>query len=306
MAPPAPARVMAIEPSLVQPDLRRWLDPHMVAFDGHVEPRNKLLLFLCGSFGTPARQQLFIQTAAAQGYHAINLSYPNSWTVGGLCRGSANPTCHGTLRRDIIYGRSRSGQMSLAAGESVVERFAHLLDYLAKHQSDRDWSRYINSGSIDWSSVITAGHSQGGGHAAVIAKDLELHRVIMLAAPVDHHQASGEPASWLSDPAATPPSRWLGFIHRRDQGLAHVRRAWSLLGLDAFGPPVNVDNSTPPYAGSHQLFTEIGGVHGNRFHGSVVQDRVTPLATTGTPIFLPTWRYLLDADDTWGAASPTR
>lgn len=286
-------RCIEIAPEQTDAAIAQWREPHLVAYDPQAATRNQLFLFLCGSYGIPARQQLITTLAARLGYHAINLSYPNSWTVGGLCRDSHDPDCHGKVRLDVLDGGERSGLVQIKAAESLEHRLGSLLAYLVTQAPDQSWEQFLDdSGGIDWSKLVVAGHSQGGGQAAIIGKQHRVARVIMLAAPVDHLRTLEHHAAWLSAPGATPATCYFGFVHGEDQGFEHIQRSWELLGLDA-RPAVTVDQSGPPYGGAQRLITEFGQVRRDKYHGCVVADRITPMQLDGTPVFEPVWRYLL-------------
>lgn len=286
-------RCAEIPPEHCDPEITPWREPHLVAHDSSVPALGQLFLFLCGSHGIPARQHLITTLAARLGYHAINLSYPNSWTVGGLCRDSTDPDCHGRVRLDILDGAERSGLVQVGPTDSIEHRLRTLLAHLADRAPDQGWARFLDTnGQIDWATLVVAGHSQGGGHAAIIGKCHTVARVIMLAAPVDYVQALRSPAAWLAAPGATPAERYFGFVHRADQGLDKILQAWTLLGLDT-RPLTRIDDNEPPYGHAQRLVTDQAPVPRDRYHNCVVQDRTTPLRLDGTPIFEPVWRYLL-------------
>lgn len=285
--------MIQIAPTETDPAIDSWTDNHLVAVDPGTSPRNKLFLFLCGSYGIPARQSLITRLAASLGYHAVNLCYPNAWTIGGLCRGSADPDCHGDVRLQIFDGVPRTGLVEFASANAIENRLIKLVTYLDARFPGEGWGRYLRAQGVDWSSVIAAGHSQGGGQAAIIGKVRAVDRVVMLASPADHRRGGLGCAPWLIERGATPPERYFGFVHRNDQGFEHIEMAWQALGMDPGQPLVSVEESAPPYSGSRRLVTDIGGVPKGRYHGCVVQDRITPLRADGRPVFEPVWRYLL-------------
>jgi hypothetical protein len=282
-----------IPPEVTDPTIDNWTDTHFVAFDTHVAARNKLFLFLCGSYGIPARQRLIIQLAAHMGYHAVNLSYPNSWTVAGLCRDSEDRDCHGEVRLEIFDGVPRSGLVDIGAANSIVNRLAKLLGYLEAKFSEQGWSQYLGQDGIQWDAVVVAGHSQGGGQAAIIAKQHLVDRVVMFASPVDYVRRGRAHATWLAEPGVTPAERYFGFVHRGDNGFERIQSAWEMLGMAAGGPIVDIDEHKTPYAHSQRLVTDVGYVRRNKYHGCVVQDNLTPAEPDGTLVFEPVWRYLL-------------
>jgi hypothetical protein len=285
-------RIDLILPRLTDLAIDRWLEPHCVVFNPDIPVQGNLFLFLSGSYGHPGRQSLIVQAAAAMGYPAINLRYPNFWTVGGLCQNSPDPDCHAKVRREIIYGVDSSPKIEINAANSIQNRLVKLLQYLHRQYPEQGWLKYLEGETPQWQSMVVAGHSQGGGHAAMIAKEQEVARVIMFGAPADTCRGNRSLASWISTPNATPCDRYFGFVHIQDQGFKKIQQAWQRLGMDAYGSMVDVDKQSPPYLGSHQLVTAARPARPGKYHASVVVDHSTPTRVDGTPLFQEAWQYL--------------
>ena len=115
-----------IPPEVTDPEIDNWLEPHYVAIDKSVRAKQKLFLFFSGTYGNPGRQRLVTQQAATWGYHAINLRYPNSNTVGSLCRRSRDPNCHEKVRLEIIDGLDRSHKIHVKRVNSIENRLVKL------------------------------------------------------------------------------------------------------------------------------------------------------------------------------------
>jgi hypothetical protein len=284
--------VYQVPPELTDRTIDNWLDPHYIALSRSPFRQNKLLLFLSGSYGKPGRQLLFLQEAVGLGYHAINLSYPNTWTVAEICEDCQDINCHEKVRLEIIDGEKRSDQIEISPSNSIINRLVKLLLYLHQQQPEENWLQYLEGNAPKWESLIVAGHSQGGGHAAVIAKEYQVARVIMLGAPADYSPVFRGLAPWLSADHATPADRYYGFIHLKDPGFARVQRAWNQLGMTAYGSPINVDRQALPYNHSHCLVTAATPARPEKYHGSVVNDIQTPKLLDNKPLFKQVWRYL--------------
>lgn len=284
-----------VDPRETDPAIDNWLDAHVVAYDPAVLSKKKLLVFFCGSYGIPSRQRSIIHLAARSGYHAVNLSYPNSWTVGRICRSSLDVDCHQKVRLDIIDGLGRSDHVRITPENAILNRLRRLLEFLHNRYPNDLWGRYISEHCVNWASIVAAGHSQGGGQAAVLAKNHQVDRVVMLASPADFHRGSNSPAGWLESPSATPTDRYFGFTHELDNGFQHIMSAWDMLGLAKSGAPIDVDEIEPPYNHSRRLITRYAQVLRGKYHASIVQDTATPKSRKGVPIFEPVWRYLLGA-----------
>ena len=266
-------------------------------FGGHVADVpggakvNRLFVHLSGSYGKPVNSLLVLREAARQGLHAIGLAYPNVPTVDSLCTNSADAACHEKVRLEIIDGADRTPLVSVDRNNSIESRLASALNYLQSRFPADGRGQYLLNGAPNWSSVVISGHSQGGGHAAMMARDRLFARVCMFASPKDYSRFFRAPAAWQSAAHVTPAVRYYGFNHAQDsQNLTLAN--WRALGLSGLGAPVRVDSAAPPYAGSHQLTTSATPASTGEFHGSVVVDRHTPLRPDGQALFQPVWNQM--------------
>ena len=73
----------------------------------------------------------------------------------------------------------------------------------------------------------------------------------MLSGPWDN--VGGAPASWLATPSLTATNAFYGLTHERESQHAGHLADWKALGLDAFGAPVKLEASSPPFAKTRQL-----------------------------------------------------
>lgn len=287
---PDHARLSEILPQATDPTLTGWRDPHIAAAPLHPSAAPRLWVFLGGSYGKPQRQIALIDHIASLGHWAVNLRYPNDWTIGGLSRRSGAGHVHEALRLQILDGRDRSGMLRLPPQDSILNRLTRLLVWLSDRQATEGWGHFLTAGKPDWPRIAAAGHSQGGGHAAILGKHIPLARVVMLSSPADCVEGDS-PAPWLAREGATPPERYFGFSHLRDPAIDRILAGWENLGLGAFGLPVRVEQADPPYLGSHQLVTNLE-VEGDRHHGSVAVDRAVPRDRDGVPLFRHAWTHL--------------
>lgn len=286
------SKLFVVDPRDTDARIREWTEAHWICINSFVPANGHLLVFLAGSFVNADRVKLFLQCAADLGYRAINLRYPNSWTVGELCRNSDDPDCHAKIRLEIAEGIPARGQLGLRAGDSIVSRLVMLLRFLDERQPDLGWANFLTSRGLRWESIALAGHSQGSGHSALLAKRHRVARVVMLGGPADFNLANNSPASWLGLTGETSVERHFGFVHCKDPGFARTALAWKTMGLESFGPPVNVDGERPPYSNSHQLYTDLDLANG-RFHASVATDGATPKSGDSEVVYEPVWGYLL-------------
>jgi hypothetical protein len=239
-------------------------------------------------------QQLILGTAAARGYHAIGLTYPNPTPVGVLCSDDVDPDCFWDVRREVITGINTSLRIQISPANAIINRLEKLLQHLESRFPAEGWGAFLVSGKIDWSRVTLAGHSQGGGHVGVLSKLVLLDRAVYFSSPADWRQVANTPATWLSRSNVTPASRQYGFIHEQDQlvASAEARANWLALGLGAFGAATSVDGASAPFGNRHQLTTRSTPLLAGSFHGATVVDAATPRTLSGAPAFEPVWIYL--------------
>lgn len=267
---------------------------HYAVSDSAVMPKNQLLVFLPGTRAKPIVYQLFAQEAAKLGYHAIGLSYPNSQTVSEIAD-YQNLDTFGEIRGEILDGVDRTDAITIDRSNSIENRLIKLLNYLDTQHPQEGWRQYLNGDTLVWNSIAIAGHSQGGGQAAFIAKEHELARVIMFSPGLDSAGYYGF-APWVSEPHLTPSDRYYGFIHENDRmvKLDKTLEGWDILGLDTYnGYPENIDSQVDPYHGSHQLTTDSSPRIPRTEHGSIIVDSRVPFLPDGTPLYQDAWQYLL-------------
>jgi hypothetical protein len=286
----------SVSPELVAPATASLQAAHYVAVDRSASPRSELFVFLGGFLATPADASLIVQEAAAQGFRAVGLSYPKPGRLSDLCETNPDDGCFEAARRAIIYGGDRSAPVDVAPADTIVNQLTRLLAYLDTQHPGEGWANYLDNGQPRWSAIRLAGHSNGGSHAALIAQEQAVARLCLFESPIDLIGAAGglrRLPQWIATGGATPSERIYGFRHVRSSSpyAASARGTWGLLGLDTFGPPVDVDANSPPYSGSHYLTTAAVPAVGDDTHNSVVEDRLTPRTASGEPLFAPVWQY---------------
>ena len=273
-----------------------------------VASRGRLLVFLPGTQGRPTQYTAILRAAAARGLHAVGVNYPNQTAMGALCQFSTQADCYWNARNVVVFGGGTpvSGQTPVSSADAIVNRTAKLIADLAARHPAEGWGQYLlGNGTVDWSKVVLAGHSQGGGHVGVLAKTVALNRAVYFSAPEDWNELTDRPASWTSArPNVTPASRQYGFGADSDTLVpnAHAFAHWDALGLPrpATGP-VLAEAGAGAYADSRQLRTALGPNPAStaltpalRNHGITVVDTSTPVDTSGRPSFdvLGVWDYL--------------
>lgn len=296
--------VRQVRPSDTDPLITTFdADSNYVYLNPSMAARNILVVHLPGSYGEPKRATLFGTLAADLGFHSIGLMYPNVPTVGSICSSSSDANCFENVRREIIEGIDYSPSISIGEHECILNRVEKLLVYLHANFPTENWGQYLDiNGDLIFSKIIFSGHSQGGGHAALIGKYHPIKRAVCFSSPKDWSNFFGSPPVWLSPVGwLTSPADIYCFNHTLDE---HARQLeiWDRLGIDDYGIPVNVDSNSTPYGNSRQLTTSYAVSSGDE-HASTIQDNKTP-KVSGIPVFLPVWTYMLTENLTTGLPDP--
>jgi hypothetical protein len=283
--------------------------PHVVLNPSPaIIPQGKLLVFLPGTLGRPSQYRYILRAAAARGYHAIGVTYVNQVAMGTLCQFSADPNCYWNARSVVVFGGGTpvSGQSAVTPANAIVNRVTRLLLSLRTTAPSEGWGQFLRTDNlVDWSTVVLAGHSQGGGHVGVLAKSVLLARAVYFSSPEDWNELTDRPAPWTSARAnVTPASRQFGFGSDFDTLVpnAHASAHWTAMGLSApASGPVLVDGAASPYGGFQQLRTRLAFNPAStaltaalKHHGVPVVDTSTPVDGTGNPLFdgSGVWTYL--------------
>ena len=288
---------IAVAPQSTDPAINIALDEHLVRLPSKGRRNGRLLVFLSSSRVPPSTAEIFQQEAALMGYRVIGLAYPNTPGLASFCPSATDPqACYENVRLQVITGAPQTGFVTVNQANSIDNRLLKLLEYLASTYPNEAWSQFLDDeGAVKWRKIAVAGHSQGAGHAAMIAKLRLVQRVIMLSGITDG--VASVAARWVSV-GATPEERYYGLAHARDaQFLPYYFANWAALGLDVFGGPVAPELTEPPYGGSHTFVTDILPRTGNYVapapHASTGVDFATPLDAEGIPLLRPVWRYML-------------
>lgn len=254
--------------------------------DTRVKPQGKLVIWLMGS-----SSPLF-ERVNSYGLHAIRVHYANGWfSQFGKEPPPADDKFLGKIRLEAATGEDFSDVVNIPKPDGTMERALQLVRWLSTENPPGSWDYFLTEDgqSLRWDRVIMAGSSHGSTTAARFAKHQRVDRVVMFCGPRDQYE------TWQALPSATPANRFFGFSHVLDGGWTghHYDRSWELLGLNQFGPIVNVDSATPPYGNTRRLITD-AEVDNNprRAHGSVVPGGAAVKDAAGRFIHEEVWRYL--------------
>jgi hypothetical protein len=153
-----------------------------------------IVVFFNGSDGDPAHvitdpAKNVFTAAVAAGHHAIGLSYRSNQIVGQICFG--RDACFLPTRTTIIKGVFQTGADNslndILPTEGIEERLRLLLVYLTSADPSGNWASFLTAdhSGMDWTKIISSGHSQGGGHAALLGKLHAVPRIVTFSSPCD-------------------------------------------------------------------------------------------------------------------------
>jgi len=319
-APSADLVEHVVAPKATDLLIDRALADHYAWLDTKVPSNHKLLVFMPSARGTPATFTLVAKEGARLGYHVIGLMYQNDVVLAQACPRAPDPSsCYENVRLDVLDGGDRSFPVAdVSEANSIDNRLTKLLLYLDSAYPDEGWSRFLKHGEPRWSRIAVAGHSQGGGQAAMIAKIRRVARVVMFSSVPDSLPAGQAPA-WLSS-HLTPPNRYFGLAHECDAFFRPIVAGWDSIGMGASvattpdptrpgtacrlwtstsrNAPVAPEDGASPYGRTHVLITNLlpqtGGYVHMSSHHSTANDLYTPLEGDGmTPKLLAAWHYVL-------------
>lgn len=291
------------------------LTPNKTDFAARTVGDGPLLLFLPATRAKPADYQLFLSTATAAGYHVLGLDYWNlGTTLAGTCE--ADPRCYSEVQRNRFDGTDTSRYSHVGPVGSITSRFRDAIAHLSTADPAGGWSRFVAAdGEIQWSDIVVAGHSQGGGEAAYIAHIRPVLGALMFSSPVESDGTFH--AAWMDHPGVTPTTRMFSLDDVRDVFGPRIRGSWKVLGLDGRGGPYMTTTAAPPAGRSpHAILTRLDVGDPDQSHSLTIDDS-TPLAGNGSPRMLPLWEWMLrrfplpevhagpDTDDPSSSPAPT-
>ncbi len=287
----------AILPSATHSAITTYNNEHEVVLDTRVPLKNKLFLFLPGTTGYPAVYKQIVKRAAALGYHAIGLMYPNNSDIYTAAGSNNDLNEFGKCRQEIFDGSDQTTGVNVNTDNCIKTRLNKLLVYLQQHYPGQAWQQFLVNGEIDWSKCVVSGHSQGGGHAFFIAKKFLVDRVISFSS-IDWNTNLNQSATWVTQPGPTPISKFYSFNGLRDQIFSYSNVVTQLSEMGLTGPAISIDSNQPPYSNSHTLTTNATASILVLFpdHNITVLDAYVPKDNQGNVVssFLNAWTYLLN------------
>jgi hypothetical protein len=253
------------------PEAGQVLGNQHAYLDTRVAPTGKLVVYLHGA-GTFANcgDGALGTLVAGWGFHWFGPCFLSNYGVENC--GNDIEGC----RLEALEGVDHHAFLQIEPPDSIERRVVRGLRHLEEVDPQGGWGFFVDGEQPRWSAIVITGHSHGASTSAVIGVHRLVARVVSLAGPNDPGQA------WLSATPMTPRDRFYGFSHTGDgQHMGHLA-AFEALGLP--GTPTRVDGATPPYSGSHRLYSSASV---SDAHGSVTSGNIAG--------FVDVWRYLYGA-----------
>lgn len=253
--------------------------------DTRVPSEGKLVIWLMG-YSEP-----LFDRVSGYGLHIIRVHYANGWFSILNKEPPPDDQYLGRIRLEAATGQNYSDAIDIPLHDGLAERSLQFVKWLAKEHPAGDWKQFLTSDrkALLWDKVILAGSSHGSTTSARFALQQKVDRVVMFSGPRDHLER------WYTLPSATPKNRFFAFTHVLDTGWTgdHYCRSWELLGLNEFGPIVNVDETPAPYGHSRRLITT-ADVNNNpqRAHSASVPGGAAVKDAEGRFIHEDVWKYL--------------
>ena len=282
-----------VRPSDTDSAIQRFNLPHRVFLDDSVAARGQLLVFLPGTGATTADQDAFGRTAAGIGYHVVYLMYPND-VPAAVCQDDEDESSFESFRREIIAGGDRDPRVNVDRADSIENRIVQLIRWLASNRTSEGWRQFLTEDSLNWPKVVLAGHSQGGGHAQLLAKDHAVARVVVLGSPKDYNTRHARPAAWYGG-GATPASRMFAFVHEQDsQAISLSAASRESSGIRTYNN-CGYGQSRPALSRRPCAHHKPGrpSINSGLAHLGLVFDFTLPRSPDGQPLYRPVWLYML-------------
>jgi hypothetical protein len=197
---------------------------HFFCYPEASASRGRLLIHLVGTGSDPARDHRLAEYACSRGFAAIVPMYENTHDARGTC-GQASE-CYEAMRKEIVYGQDLwPAPIAVNPANSLLNRIQTMLERLATRESRfPEWGLWSERfAAREFAAVTVAGHSQGSGHALLLARDFAVERLVMLGGLTDRLD-SGQPtntavewiANWSASQPKTSADRLFGYIHEDD------------------------------------------------------------------------------------------
>lgn len=232
-------KTLHVKPSATNAAIHAWDTTHVVYYDAAITS-NRILLWMAGTNGTPlAVPADLINTALAQGYRVIALSYMTVPAVSQICIGAqlnADIDCAEHYRRRRVYGDNTFTLIPDEPQDAIIPRLSKLLQWLNKNDAVGKWSTYLAADGTTpkWSMIAVSGQSQGGGMAEFIGQHESVARVLSFSGGWDYSNAREKKiAGWYAKPSVTPMEKWFATYNVNEIAAKEIREISMALRIPA-------------------------------------------------------------------------
>lgn len=259
--------------------------------------KDKLFVFLPGTFVGPNVYTKILQVGAEKGYYSMGIAYSNNQTIQSFCNGN-DQSCASNIFREYLEGGDFSPAVTINQTNALQNRIAKFILYLQNNYPDENWGRFLNADrSIKWEKISLAGHSQGSGHTLYISKVRNLARASLFSGPNGFKLANGQFPNWIAAVGLTTNDKVFAFSNTLDAIADWAELQTVFAEIKLIGAIQSVDNVTN-FNNSHRLFTSIDLAPAliNPEHGSTVANENTPIDSQGKAKFEAVWQYMCFPD----------
>jgi hypothetical protein len=225
-----------VRPTATDDQMSDGFGYHAIGVPDSMTPDTPIFVFLEGTLGVPFMGDsetysdvapIVLQEGLDHGYLVLDIAYSRFPSPDAQCGTGASLECWGQIRQaDVAGSDDPASPKQLAPPDDILSRVDALVAYL--HGTDP--ARY--PAQVNWATTVVGGHSQGGGHAAFLAK--ELHGVARICnfSGLGDSDPSGTAASWVTDGVfATQLANMRFVVHVDDTFYAMESQTWQTLGL---------------------------------------------------------------------------
>ena len=252
--------------------------------------KDRLLIFIPGTFGLPSNYDEVCEAAAANGYYAFAVAYSNLLPVEFEAGVKTNDSTVENILHEDLTGENVSSKVTTSRTNSFENRIIKMISYMDSVYPAENWKRFLTADKqIQWNKISVGGHSQGSDHAMYWSKVRSLFRATFIGGPGSFMLRNGSYPSFMQATGATSTGNLYGFNHTGDptRKWADVQKVWMILNIP--GVPNSVDDGSVD--NSHQLITSLPD---NDPHSATIADDVTPInAATGKPVYSKVWQYMM-------------
>ncbi len=268
----------------------------------------KLLIHLVGTGDIPTLTNGFPERACELGFASISPMYKNDNDARSTC--GRDTDCYERMRQEVVYGNDVAPlPIQVNSANSVAHRLETILTRLANGSTAAAKWTALREAFIarDFSRILVSGHSQGSGHALLLARDFSVARLVMIGGltdRLDSGKASNVSVKWVTDwkrNSKTPSSRVYGYNHQDDAiaTYAQVLSNYDSLGVSPSACAFSDAGNYP--AECHRFFGLAAGCSPFNAHVSLVARKFggpSDACQLGGPQHTnaATWAFLLAVD----------